>query len=113
MRRPQLLRKRPVAGRRVYDGDEGAGDIGLWQGSYDVIDWRKYLESNPQICGSQLCARGTRIPVTVILDSIAEGASREEIRKSYPSLASEHIEAALAYAAELARAESLLPLSSP
>jgi uncharacterized protein (DUF433 family) len=78
-----------------------------------VIDWRKHLESNPQICGGQLCARGTRIPVTVILDSVAEGATRDEIRKSYPSLMLEHIDAALAYAAELAREESLLPFSSP
>ena len=78
-----------------------------------MIDWRKHLQSDPQVCGGQLCARGTRIPVTVVLDSVAEGASRDEIQKSYPSLTTEHINAALAYAAELAREESLLPLSSP
>jgi len=50
--------------------------------------------------------------VTVILDSVAEGSSREAILISYPSLASDHIDAALAYAAELAREESLIPLSS-
>jgi len=49
--------------------------------------------------------------VTNILDSLAEGASREEILKSYPSLRPEHIDAAVAYAAELAREESLLPLA--
>jgi len=49
--------------------------------------------------------------VTNILDSLAEGSSREEILKSYPSLKPEHIEAALAYAADLAREESLLPVS--
>jgi uncharacterized protein (DUF433 family) len=48
--------------------------------------------------------------VTNILDSLAEGASREEILRSYPSLRPEHIAAAMAYAAELAREESLLPL---
>jgi uncharacterized protein (DUF433 family) len=50
--------------------------------------------------------------VTNILDSLAEGSSREEILRSYPSLHPEHIEAALAYAAELAREEILLPLST-
>ena len=35
---------------------------------------------------------------------------RDEILKSYPSLQPEHIDAAIAYAAELAREESLLPL---
>jgi uncharacterized protein (DUF433 family) len=49
--------------------------------------------------------------VTNILDSLAEGSSREEILKSYPSIKPEHIEAALAYAADLAREESLLPVS--
>jgi uncharacterized protein (DUF433 family) len=76
-----------------------------------MIDWRQFLTSDPQVCHGQLCARGTRVLVTNILDSLAEGASREEILKSYPSLRMEHIDAAIAYAAELAREESLLPLS--
>ena len=75
-----------------------------------MIEWQAHFTSDPAICGGQLCAMGTRVPVTVILDSLAEGASREEIRRSYPTLAPIHIDAALAYAAELAREESLLPL---
>ena len=77
-----------------------------------MIDWRQYLASNPQVCHGQLCATGTRVFVTNILDSLAEGSTREQILQSYPSLRPEHIDAALAYAAELAREESLLPLSS-
>ena len=76
-----------------------------------MIDWRQHLVSNPAVCHGQLCAAGTRVFVTNILDSLAEGATREEILRSYPSLRSEHIEAAVAYAAELAREESLLPLA--
>ncbi len=75
-----------------------------------MIDWRNYLISDLQICQGQLCAKGTRVQVTVILDSLAEGSSRGEILQSYPSLKPEHIDAAVAYAAELAREESLLPL---
>ncbi len=74
-----------------------------------MIDWRQYLSSDPQICHGQLCAKGTRVFVTVILDSLAEGSTREEILRSYPSLKADHINATLAYAAELAREESLLP----
>jgi uncharacterized protein (DUF433 family) len=48
--------------------------------------------------------------VTVILDSLAEGASHEQILQSYPSLKPAHIEAALAYAAELAHEERLVPI---
>ena len=75
-----------------------------------MIDWRQYLTSDPQICHGQICAKGTRVFVTNILDSLAEGASREEILRSYPSLRPEHIDAAIAYAAELAHEESILPL---
>jgi uncharacterized protein (DUF433 family) len=61
--------------------------------------WREFLSSSPQVCGGELCATGTRIPVTVILDSLAEGATKEEVLASYPSLRVHHINAALAYAA--------------
>lgn len=77
-----------------------------------MIEWRDYLTSDPDVCAGELCARGTRVLVTNILDSLAEGATHEEILRSYPSLKPEHIQAALAYAAELAREESLLPLRS-
>jgi uncharacterized protein (DUF433 family) len=76
-----------------------------------MIDWRQFLTSDPRVCHGQLCAKGTRVFVTNILDSLAEGASRDEILKSYPTLRPEHIDAAVAYAAELAREESLLPLA--
>ena len=72
--------------------------------------WREHLSIDPAICGGDLCASGTRIPVTVILDSLAEGSSSAQILQSYPSLRPENIEAALAYAAELAHEEQLIPL---
>ena len=75
-----------------------------------MIAWHEFLSSNAQICGGDLCASGTRIPVTVILDSLAEGSSHDEILASYPSLLPHHIQAALAYAAELAHEEHLMPL---
>jgi uncharacterized protein (DUF433 family) len=48
--------------------------------------------------------------VTVILDNLAEGATPEEIVENYPLLTIEDVKAAIAYAAELAREEELLPL---
>jgi uncharacterized protein (DUF433 family) len=77
-----------------------------------MIDWRQHLVSDPMVCQGQLCAKGTRVLITNILDSLAEGASRDEILRSYPTLRPAHIEAALAYAAELAREEAILPLRS-
>lgn len=73
-------------------------------------NWTKYLVSRPRICGGRLCAKGTRVPVAVILDSLAEGASEKDILGSYPTLKRAHIRAAIAYAADLAREEELTPL---
>lgn len=39
--------------------------------------------------------------VSVILDNLAAGASRDEIRRDYPSVSDAAILAAIAYAAEL------------
>jgi uncharacterized protein (DUF433 family) len=75
-----------------------------------MTDWRCFLSTDPNVCAGQLCAKGTRVLVTSILDSLAEGATQSEILRSYPTLRPEHIQAALAYAAELAHEESLLPL---
>ena len=75
-----------------------------------MIEWRELLVCNPAIRHRALCAEGTRVPVTVILDNLAEGAGRDEILHSYPTLLPVHIDAAPAYAAELAHEESLLPL---
>jgi uncharacterized protein (DUF433 family) len=47
--------------------------------------------------------------VSVILDNLADGAARAEILTSYPSVTSEDIDAAVAYAAELAR-ERVVPI---
>jgi uncharacterized protein (DUF433 family) len=64
-----------------------------------MIDWREFLVSDPNVCHGKLCAKGTRVFVMNILDSLAEGSTRAEVLGSYPSLLSEHIDAALAYAA--------------
>jgi uncharacterized protein (DUF433 family) len=76
----------------------------------NVTHWQDHLSSNPQVSGGDVCIAGTRIPVTVVLDSLAEGSTKDEILRSYPSLQPEHIDAALAYAAELAHEERLVPI---
>jgi uncharacterized protein (DUF433 family) len=62
-----------------------------------------------EVLHGKACIRGTRIPVAVVLANLADGLSAEEILKSYPSLTAAGIQAALAYAADLAQ-ERVLPL---
>ncbi len=68
-----------------------------------MIDWRDHIWIDPERMHGVPCMRGTRVPVYVILDNLAEGESPEGILVEYPSLRREHISAALAYAAEIAR----------
>lgn len=67
------------------------------------MNWREYITVDPNVCHGQACIRGTRVMVSVVLDNLAAGISREEILRSYPSLRGEAIQAAIAYAADLAR----------
>ena len=67
------------------------------------MDWRTYIIGDPSICRGKACIRGTRVMVSIILDNLAAGQDIQAILKSYPSLTPEAIQAAIAYAAELAR----------
>ena len=46
--------------------------------------------------------------VSVILDNLADEVDREEILRSYPSLKAADVQAAVAYAAELAREQVVI-----
>lgn len=72
------------------------------------MDWQERISVDPLVCHGKACIKGTRIMVSVILDNLAAGVSPEEILRSYPSLSSEDIQAAIAYAAELARERVVL-----
>ncbi|MCP4754505.1 MAG: DUF433 domain-containing protein [Proteobacteria bacterium] len=67
------------------------------------MNWQDYIVVDPNICHGKACIKGTRIMASVILDNLAAGIEAEEILKDYPSLDREGIQAAIAYAAELAR----------
>jgi uncharacterized protein (DUF433 family) len=67
------------------------------------MSWRDYISTDPNVCHGQACIKGTRIPVSVVLDNLAAGLSEDEIIRSYPALTRDAIRAATAYAAELAR----------
>lgn len=73
------------------------------------MDWKPFIATDPGILHGAVCFAGTRIPVSVALDNLAEGATPEEILRQYPGLQPAHIRAALGYAAELAR-ERVVPV---
>ncbi|MEB3192993.1 MAG: DUF433 domain-containing protein [Snowella sp.] len=58
---------------------------------------------NPQIMAGQACVRGMRIPVSLVVNLVANGKPNEEILEEYPDLELEDIQQALQYAAWLTR----------
>ena len=58
---------------------------------------------NPAVCFGKPCVRGHRIWVSLILDFLASGATKEELLESYPFLEEADILACIAYGAEMAR----------
>jgi uncharacterized protein (DUF433 family) len=73
--------------------------------------WQDHIVSTPDTLHGAPRFRGTRIPVSVVLDNLAAGATAEELYADYPSLPQEAVKAALAYAADLAR-DRIVPLTA-
>ena len=70
--------------------------------------WRERISVDPNVCHGRVCIKGTRVMVSVILDNLAAGEPPEEIMRGY-HVERQDIEAAMRYAAELAR-ERIIPL---
>ena len=74
--------------------------------------WQQRVVADPEIHHGEPCIAGTRIPVRMIVGSLADGLKVEQIVAEYPQLSPEDVLATLAYAAEVLHQESLLPLTA-
>mgnify|MGYP002777323354 CR=1 FL=1 len=72
------------------------------------MNWQPYITTDPNVLHGTICFAGTRIPVSVVLDNLADGATHSQILAQYPTLRVEHLNAALGFAADLAR-ERVVP----
>lgn len=75
-------------------------------------EWQSRVMADPQIHHGEPCIAGTRIPVRMIVGSLADGLTGEQVVAEYPQLSLEDVYSALAYAAEVLHQESLLPLTA-
>ncbi len=73
----------------------------------------EHFARSPKVCNGHTVFKNTRVPLQVVLDSLAEGATTEEIIKSYPSLSPEDVKAAIAYAADATREDEPIPMIQP
>jgi uncharacterized protein (DUF433 family) len=66
------------------------------------MDWRERVVIDPAIHHGEPCIKGTHVPVSVIVGSIAKGDTPKEIVDFWPQLTGNDIKAALKFAAAIA-----------
>jgi len=64
------------------------------------VRWQGRIVIAPDLHHGDPCIKGTRIPVAMIVGSLADGMTPEAIQEAYPQLTVEDIQAALACAAD-------------
>ncbi|MDP2926425.1 MAG: DUF433 domain-containing protein [Nanoarchaeota archaeon] len=77
------------------------------------IEINDYIVADSNICHGKLTFNGTRVMVWQILEMLRDGAPFEEIINAFPSLTREHINAALQYAADIARGKENVIINIP
>ncbi len=65
----------------------------------------KRIITDTQICHGKAHVEGTRIPVHIILDLLADGETLNNILQAYPQLTEKDVQLCLKYAARLATEE--------
>ena len=74
------------------------------------VNWRERIFVDPGINLGDPCIRGTRVPVSVIVGSIADGDTIAEVLAAYPSLTEDDVRAALRFAADAVNRADFVPL---
>ena len=68
------------------------------------------IESNPNVMAGKPVVSGTRITVELLLERLAAGETIEQLLESYPRLTEQDIRDALAFAANVLRADVVYPV---
>jgi uncharacterized protein (DUF433 family) len=76
----------------VLGVDRGRGHTGRMSS-----DRLALITTDPAVLSGQAVIAGTRVPVSLVFDSLASGMSPERIVAEYPTLTSEGVQAAAAY----------------
>lgn len=66
------------------------------------MQWQNHISVDPDICHGSACIKGTRVQVSVIVDSLAAGETAESIATAY-RITLDDVRAAMLYAAEVVR----------
>jgi uncharacterized protein (DUF433 family) len=73
------------------------------------MDWRERIVIDATIHHGDPCFKGSRVPVSIIVGSIADGDTFEQLIEAYPQLSADDIKAALKFAAEAVSNTDFIP----
>jgi len=69
------------------------------------MNWQEHIVSTPEVLKGKPRLKGTRIPVSLILGYLANGASADDLQREFPNLTPEDVAACLSYARDLSEFE--------
>ena len=76
------------------------------------MNYLAHFARSKAVCGGETTIRGTRVTLRVILASLADGDTDEDILRNYPGITAEDLRAVIAFAAASA-GEDMPPLGTP
>ena len=76
------------------------------------MSWRGMIDSDPKVMLGKPVITGTRITVEQILEKLASGETIDQIIAAHPRVTEQGIRAALSFAADCLRDESVYPIES-
>jgi len=78
------------------------------ESEYNIAMTTNRIAVDPGILGGKPCIRGTRIPVTMVLELIEDGLTFQQVIEDYyPQLTDEDIKACLQYARAVVEGEDI------
>jgi uncharacterized protein (DUF433 family) len=77
---------------------------------FTLEDLSKRIVIDPEVLAGKPVIKGTRIPVYLIIELLANGITEKEILRQYPTLKKEDIKAALLYASKCLENEETITI---
>ena len=75
------------------------------------MNWEERITIDPDILVGKPIIKVTRLAVEFIIDLLAQGWPEAEILRNYPGVQSADIQACLAYASQVLKAEKIYPFT--
>ena len=74
------------------------------------MNWRDYIDRNPEVLGGKPRIKGTRISVELIIGRLGDGWTVEQLFEAYPRINRDQVQACLAYAAESLASDEIMDI---